>query len=521
MRVNTPVTGHEFDFPPESVIISGTDVEGVITYVNDDFVHISGFERDELIGEPQNIVRHPDMPAAAFEDMWRTLKAGQAWMGVVKNRCKNGDHYWVDAYVTPLRDGDTVVGYESVRVKPRSDEVARAERLYAQLNAGRKPRMRRIPLGMKGRLGLGLAGLALPLLGAGFLSGIEPLHLGAGALFALAVGGLVVPWVSRPICCMARESRRIIDNPLARRVYAGANDESGQIETALKALRQRLRTVLSRTETASHEVAQHADSAASFAEQNTRGMEHQQRETAQLVAAVNDMVATIQEVARNAHEASGSAQEADSASSEGKLVITEMVLAIDNLADEVDRASQSIAKLAEDSQSISQVVEVINEIAEQTNLLALNAAIEAARAGEAGRGFAVVADEVRTLAMRTQASTGEIGSTVEHLQTGIADVVKVMQSNSEQAHKGVEQVAETGEVLSRITGAAGRINEMNARIATSAEQQSSVAEEIHQNIDSISQRTDETLVASRQGQQSSEELAKLAGDLEHLIHRFQ
>ncbi|MGM0477196.1 MAG: methyl-accepting chemotaxis protein, partial [Pseudomonadota bacterium] len=506
---------------PDKVIISATDPEGYITYVNDDFVEVSGFERDELIGEPQNIVRHPDMPPAAFEDMWRTLKAGDAWMGLVKNRCKNGDHYWVDAYVTPLCDGDTVIGYESVRMKPRPEEIARAEKLYARLNAGRSARLHRLPLGLKGRLGLGLAGITVPLLAAGHLAGLDPVWLGGGAAFAVIAAGIVVPWVTRPIGEVAAESRTIIDNTLARRAYAGSNDETGQLRTAMKALDQRLRTVLHRTEHASHEVAEHADSAASFAEQNTRGMEAQQQETRKLVAAVDEMVTTIQEVARNAHEAADSAREANEASSEGKLVITEMVLAIDTLSDEVGKASRSIARLAEDSQSISKVVDVINEIAEQTNLLALNAAIEAARAGEAGRGFAVVADEVRTLASRTQSSTGEIRSTVEHLQSGIAEVVGVMESNSEQAEKSVEQVAETGEVLARITGAAERINEMNARIASSAEEQSSVAEEIHHNIDSIGQRSDETLAASRQGQESSRELSELATDLERLIHRFQ
>jgi len=133
MRNNQPVSQHERLFEPSQQLISCTDLGGRITYVNDDFVALSGFTREELIGQPHNVIRHPDMPPAAFQQMWAKLKRGEPWLGVVKNRCKNGDHYWVLAYVTPILQDGQAVGYQSVRVLPQRDYIERAERLYATL----------------------------------------------------------------------------------------------------------------------------------------------------------------------------------------------------------------------------------------------------------------------------------------------------------------------------------------------------------------------------------------------------
>lgn len=137
MRNNQPVTQREISLAPSQKLISATDVRGVITYCNDAFVDISGFERADLIGAPQNIVRHPDVPPAVFAHMWGALKQGLPWMGIVKNRSKNGDHYWVNAYVTPIFDGSKVVGFESVRVKPTADEIRRAQALYRRISQGK------------------------------------------------------------------------------------------------------------------------------------------------------------------------------------------------------------------------------------------------------------------------------------------------------------------------------------------------------------------------------------------------
>ncbi|MCT4723899.1 MULTISPECIES: PAS domain-containing protein [Enterobacteriaceae] len=131
MRQNLPVTGRNLELPKDANILSTTSPQSHITYVNPDFIKISGFTEEELLGQPHNIVRHPDMPPAAFEHMWSTLKSGRSWMGLVKNRCKNGDHYWVSAYVTPIAKNGSIVEYQSVRTKPEPEQVLAAEKLYA------------------------------------------------------------------------------------------------------------------------------------------------------------------------------------------------------------------------------------------------------------------------------------------------------------------------------------------------------------------------------------------------------
>ncbi len=137
MKTNLPVTDREVLMDDGTTIVTKTDLKGVITYANGDFIHISGFSEAELLGQSHNIVRHPDMPVAAFADMWHTLKAGKPWNGLVKNRCKNGDFYWVNAHVAPIDEGGKVVGYTSMRTKPSREQVAAAENLYRQLREGR------------------------------------------------------------------------------------------------------------------------------------------------------------------------------------------------------------------------------------------------------------------------------------------------------------------------------------------------------------------------------------------------
>src|SRR5690554_3211136 len=139
MRNNQPVTQREYTFPDHQRLISATDTRGVIRYFNNAFREVSGFSAEELTGSPHNIVRHPDMPPAVYENMWRTLKQGKPWMGLVKNRRKNGDHYWVSAYVTPILQGSEVVGYESVRVVPSAEQKQMAEQVYARMRAGKRP----------------------------------------------------------------------------------------------------------------------------------------------------------------------------------------------------------------------------------------------------------------------------------------------------------------------------------------------------------------------------------------------
>jgi methyl-accepting chemotaxis protein len=239
----------------------------------------------------------------------------------------------------------------------------------------------------------------------------------------------------------------------------------------------------------------------------------QKEEIDKVATAMNEMSATVQEVARNATEAAEAAHRADSETTNGKNVVAQAIEAIDLLANEVDDAAKVINRLENDSEEIGAILDVIRGIAEQTNLLALNAAIEAARAGEQGRGFAVVADEVWTLAQRTQQSIQEIQNMIERLQAGAQEAVKAMQQGRTRAQAGVEQAAAAGTSLETITAAVGTISDMNAQIATAAEEQSVVAEEINLNITSISDMSDKMVGMTKKTRTSRDELKKLIEEL--------
>jgi methyl-accepting chemotaxis protein len=236
---------------------------------------------------------------------------------------------------------------------------------------------------------------------------------------------------------------------------------------------------------------------------------------------MNEMAATVQEVSRNAQYAADGALKADEEARNGAAVVTETIAAINSLSGNVENASEVIQRLEAESENIGSVLDVIRGIAEQTNLLALNAAIEAARAGEQGRGFAVVADEVRTLASRTQQSTSEIQEMIERLQQGSKNAVAVMEEGRRQTQAGVEQAARAGQTLQDITAAITSIRDLNTQIASAAEQQASVAEEINRSIVSINEVADETSLGMREAAMSSNQLTQYASQLQSLVERFE
>ena len=521
MKNNYPVTNQEYDYPEDWVIISTTDRKGVITHVNEDFVKSAGFSKEELIGQNHNIIRHPDMPPAIFEDMWSNLLQGNAWMGIVKNRCKNGDHYWVDAYVTPLRDGNGIVGYESVRTKPSREHVRRAERIYQRLNQGRSSRRITANVPWHARIGISLALMAfVPLLLALVLPSTGTTL--AAALPLIAVGWVLgVRWIKGPIMEVSRNSRDVIDNDIARRVYAGANDRPAQMETSMKAQKQRVITILDRIGNAANSLIDDSNAAASAASSSHESMDAQLRDTSDIASAVREMTESNHEVARSAASAAEAAGEVEDANREGQASVGRMVESVTALSGEVEQAAANINTLNENSQSIGKVGDVISGIAEQTNLLALNAAIEAARAGEAGRGFSVVADEVRTLANRTQESTAEIRNMVGELQGGIQEVVSAMEGTREQTQDTVEQTNRTREELDKVSEAIEKVQHMNNQIAASAEEQSSASEEINHGVSRIQDQAEETLHKSEQTEEASGRLMSLSGDMKQLIRRFR
>ena len=234
MKINLPVSQRAVNVPANANILSTTDLKGAVNYVNPDFIAISGFDEAELLGRNHNIVRHPDMPPAAFADLWQNLKDGRPWMGLVKNRCKNGDHYWVSAYATPVLRNGQVVEYQSVRTRAEPALVARAEQLYAELLKGRTPRQLRPPrLGLAARLSLLTATPVLAVAVALGLSGTLPLlpAVAAGLGLSALLGG-VLHLGLHPLRALTKQARNIADNPLSQWVYTARNDEFGQLAFA-------------------------------------------------------------------------------------------------------------------------------------------------------------------------------------------------------------------------------------------------------------------------------------------------
>ncbi|WP_404940931.1 MULTISPECIES: methyl-accepting chemotaxis protein [unclassified Pseudomonas] len=269
------------------------------------------------------------------------------------------------------------------------------------------------------------------------------------------------------------------------------------------------------------QIASAAEELSAVTEQTSAGVNNQKVETDQVATAMNEMAATVQEVARNAEQASEAALMADQQAREGDKVVGEAISQIERLASEVVNSSEAMNQLKAESDKIGSVLDVIKSVAQQTNLLALNAAIEAARAGEAGRGFAVVADEVRSLAQRTQQSTEEIEELIASLQNGTERVAGVMDSSRALTDSSVELTRRAGDSLGTITRTVSSIQSMNQQIATAAEQQSAVAEEINRSVMNVRDISDQTSAASEETASSSVELARLGTHLQGLVGRFR
>ncbi|NIB40864.1 methyl-accepting chemotaxis protein [Pseudomaricurvus alkylphenolicus] len=523
MRNNGPVTQQERSYDSHQRIVSTTTTAGIITGVNDHFIDISGYSEEELLGQPHNLVRHPDMPSAAFEGLWNTVKADRPWMGLVKNRCKNGDHYWVNAFVTPMVSNGQTIGYQSVRCKPKPTVVQRATNCYHDLLKGAtyQPLLQRCMGGLTRQLLL-LGVLALGLgIGIGLAVANEAMDITAvSAVLALAVilgAGRVIarPWISA-----AASAKKIFEDPVAQHIYTGRSDELGQLQLAIEFLKAQQQTIIHRSSEAVDELGQVAAEAGEVTQATQGNMHALNGEVDLVVSAMTEMTATVQEVARNATEAASANQEAFTNVEQGREVVRHTKDIIGSLAERIEAASSVIQRLAQDTETIGAVVDVINSVAEQTNLLALNAAIEAARAGEQGRGFAVVADEVRSLAGKTQASTGEITQMINTLQEAARSAVSAMEESSAAVEQSVSHSEQAEASLDVITRNVNTITDMSAQIATAAEQQSAVSEEINRNIVNINDSASNTLDGCQRVNKSNGELIESIEKLNNMINQF-
>lgn len=520
MKKNLPVTNNEVSLSAKVVITSTTDLKGAVTYVNQDFLDISGFTMDELMGKNHNVVRHPDMPPAAFADLWTTIKAGKPWMGLVKNRCKSGDFYWVDAFVTPVTIKGDITGYESTRVKPIKILTKRAAALYKKISAGKKLRLKSLGLLQQQILTGSL--FQLLVFASLVVAGSLALPVAGAAWFGLSlVWSGISFYQMKDFQKLLKRSKQVVDNPIMQLAYYGKVDDVSQIRISIRMLDAKLRTVIKRLEQATGQLSEQAQNSSDLVSSTNSSVSQQKQEIEMVTTAVTEMSAAVQEVSQSTTQAAKAAQDAAQMSQQGALKITDAIGIIDSLDTHISTASKSILQLKTDSEDIGGVLDVIRSIAEQTNLLALNAAIEAARAGEQGRGFAVVADEVRTLASRSHDATQEIQAMIETLQLGVAGAVSSMEEVSKRAAEGVTQVEDSAEALAEISGSVSIINDMNTQISAATEEQSLVAGEVSRNIEHINELSTQTAQNAEQNQLVSEDLTKLATQLRAMVQQFK
>ncbi|MBA6064745.1 methyl-accepting chemotaxis protein [Pseudomonas mosselii] len=354
------------------------------------------------------------------------------------------------------------------------------------------------------------------------IAGMTVVGLGIAAL------GLLVIWllalgIARPLKQMVSMLDDIAqgEGDLTRRLQSDRADELGAIAKGFNTFLAKLQAMISQVVSSVQKVSDSSEHTADIAIRTNQGVHKQMAEIDQVATAVHEMTATAQDVARNATQAAQAASEADRAANQGLDIVRDTSHSISELATEIGRAVTVVQDLARDSENINAILVTIRAIAEQTNLLALNAAIEAARAGEQGRGFAVVADEVRNLAQKTQQATQEIQQMIQQLQLGTREVVKVMEDSQGKTDISVQQASRAAESLASITQAVSVINDMNTQIASAAEEQSAVAEDINRNVINIGQVAGEVAGGADESSQASAELTKLAEQQRRLINQFR
>ncbi|NMZ40254.1 HAMP domain-containing protein [Pseudomonas proteolytica] len=340
------------------------------------------------------------------------------------------------------------------------------------------------------------------------------------------VFGIVAAWaITRqiviPLSQTLKVAERVAAGDLTHDLVSQRQDELGQLQRAMQSMTMGLRDLIGGISDGVTQIASAAEELSAVTEQTSAGVNSQKVETDQVATAMNEMAATVQEVARNAEEACEAAVAADQQAREGDRVVGEAIAQIERLAGEVGNSTEAMGHLKRESDKIGSVLDVIKSVAQQTNLLALNAAIEAARAGEAGRGFAVVADEVRSLAQRTQKSTEEIEELIVGLQSGTQQVATIMDNSRSLTDSSVELTRRAGNALENITRTVSAIQAMNQQIATAAEQQSAVAEEINRSVLNVRDVSEQTAAASEETAASSTELARLGTHLQALVGRFR
>lgn len=461
------VTQQNTPLDDDTTLMSTTDLHSYITHANDTFITVSGYSLNELLAQPHNLVRHPDMPKAAFADMWYTLKQGEPWSGIVKNRCKNGDHYWVRANAVPMVRGGQVTGYMSIRTRATEEESAAVEPLYQALNENRCAR--RIHKGLvvrKGWLGKlpslplrwrvrGVMTLLFVMVAAGLYASDAPALAYLMSALALGAGTAIFEGqIVRPIENVAKQALKVATGERNSVMHLNRSDELGLTLRAVGQLGLMCRWLI-------NDVSSQVSSVRNGSETLAKGNDDLNKHTRQTVDNVQQTVATMNQMAASVKQNSETASAADKLSSAASSAATQGGEAMDTVIKTMD-------DIANSTQRIGTITTLINDIAFQTNILALNAAVEAARAGEHGRGFAVVAGEVRQLAQKSASSASEIRSLIED-STGQTQEGMLLVEKANALINGMVSNVEEMDVILREIGQASReqtdgISQINSAI---------------------------------------------------------
>ncbi len=517
MRNNMPVTGVEYVLSSSETIVSKTDLQGNITYINQDFINISGFSEDELLGAPQNIVRHPDMPKEAFADFWHTLKSGKAWTGLVKNRCKNGDYYWVEANAAPMLENGQIVGYTSIRIKPGREQVQAAESAYREIRAGntrlevvegeavRRSLFARFNFlkgaSIKAKMIMSSGLLAILFAANLMVTAISSAQYDAwsvtisvmGLLLSVLFGVTFYRGIVTPLERVRHDIDRMSAGDLSGKIVSDSDNELGNVMQALRILQINVKLLVGQIKEAADIVNTGAREIAAGNSDLSGRTESQASSLEQTASAMEQLTSTVKQNADNAHEAN-------------KLVATTSDIAVKG-GTAVGNVVNTMNSIQESSRKIADIISVINSIAFQTNILALNAAVEAARAGEQGRGFAVVATEVRSLAQRSADAAKEIKALID--------------DSVEKVDLGSKLVDAAGKTMDEIVISVKNVAGYMSEITSASKEQSAGIEEVNQAVTQMDEVTQQNASLVEQAAAAAETMQDQAAKLSQLVGEFR